>query len=117
MKCAAIVQYTYFNNELATNLIRRDILVSCTLRTCSTISQNFLECLKEIFVSLLLCLINFGAKLLLAINCCQAGSAKYYLCAQPLYYLQGIATYVRFQFFIEKALDSFSHVLSSCWSK
>ena len=59
MKCAAIVQYTYFNNELATNLIRRDILVSSTLRTCSTISQNFLECLKEIFVSLLLCLINF----------------------------------------------------------
>ena len=52
MKCAAIVQYTYFNNELATNLIRRDILVSSTLRTCSTISQNFLECLKEIFVSL-----------------------------------------------------------------
>ena len=48
MNCAAIVLY-YFTNELATNLIRRDVLASSTLRTRRTMGQNYLKCLENIF--------------------------------------------------------------------
>ena len=45
MNCAAIVLY-YFTNELATNLIRRDVLASSTLRTRRTMGQNYLDVWK-----------------------------------------------------------------------
>ena len=47
MNCTAIV--LYFTNELATNLIRRDVLASSTLRTRRTMGQNYLKCLENIF--------------------------------------------------------------------